>query len=397
MPDILPFRAIHYPWNSDFSRLTAPPYDVISPGERDSLIAAHDNNVIRVTLGGDHSGEDEKKYQKAGSRLRDWLASGILIQDPEPLFFLYGMTYSEDGERKTTLGLLASLGLEEFGAGQIFPHERTIPGPIQDRLHLLRSTEANLEPLWFFASSRVAGFRQIMERTKSEPPLAQVTDSADVAHELWPVDPTAALQLRQSIAATPLVIADGHHRYETALAFREERRSADGPGPWDETLALIVDPVDYPPLLKPIHRLTQGLSVGQITELAYEASGNGSVPLERMDNDLNKVVRRVEEEGPGTIGIVTVRGAWIITTNAELDTSYLNDNILEPTGASVRYEHDPKEVEAMLADGVVAFILAPAPIDLVASKALAGERMPPKTTLFWPKPRSGFVMRDLRR
>lgn len=470
MPGIFPFRAIHYPWDSDFSSLTAPPYDVIGPEEREALIASHDNNIIRVTLGGDHTGADNGKYAAAGTRLRDWLASGILVQDDDPGFFLYGMTYSVGEHQRTTLGLLASLSLEEFGAGGIYPHERTVPGPIQDRLHLMRTTRANIEPLWFFASSKIENFRSVMEATMGRTPLASVTDRAGVGHALWPVAPESATGLVENIARTPLVIADGHHRYETALAYRQERRAVDGEGPWDQTLALIVDPVHYPPLLKPIHRLVREVSVGQIAELAAEAdlsdedSGDAepgrelspapgrqsdeddvqhpeghsagpesgeeapppdhweivlaggvaeagpsaaaaaiadipdvqrSAPLQKVNWDLPELVRRVEAAGAGTIGLFTGQGAWIMRSRGEIDTVWLNDNVLEPLGAPVKYEHDPSEVVAEVALGALAFVMAPAPMGLVASRALAGERMPPKTTLFWPKPRTGFVIRDL--
>lgn len=469
MPGIFPFRAIHYPWDSDFSSLTAPPYDVISPEEREALIASHDNNIIRVTLGGDHTGTDNGKYAAAGTRLRDWLASGILVQDDEPGFFLYGMTYSVGKEQRTTLGLLASLTLEEFGSGGIYPHERTVPGPIQDRLKLMRTTQANLEPLWFFASSKIEGFRSVMEATLDRTPLASVIDRAGVEHALWAVAPESALDVVDNVARTPLVIADGHHRYETALAYRQGRRAVDGEGPWDQTLALIVDPVHYPPLVKPIHRLVREVSVGQIAELAAEAnlsdedSGDAetgrelspasgrrfdedgvqrpqehsagpesgeeapspnhweiglaggvveagpsagsamadipgvelSAPVQKVDWDLPELIRRVEAAGAGTIGVFTGQGAWIMRSRSEIDTVWLNDMVLEPLGAPVKYEHDPSEVAVAVAQGALAFVMAPAPMDLVASSALGGERMPPKTTLFWPKPRTGFVIRDL--
>lgn len=379
-------------------------------------MALHDNNVIHVTLGGDHTHQDRQKYEMAGSRFRDWLASGVLVREEEPLYFVYGMNYYEAGKSGTTVGLIASLGLEDFGSGEILPHERTIPGPKRDRLELMRATEANLEPLWFFASSPISGFRTIMESAMREFPVAEVVDMDGVRHTLWQLRPRDAGGIAETIAEIPLVIADGHHRYETALAYRQERTAADGPGPWDDTLALIVDPVDYPPLLRPIHRLVHGMSVGQIAELVADAAENNSkqsddgsgetgaarrpekasVPLEKVSGELEDLLKLVEDAGPGTLGVVTAQGSWIVRTHSDLDTAYLNDAILEPSGADVRYEHEPEQVEAMLAAGAVAFVLAPAPIDLVASKALAGERMPPKTTLFWPKPRTGFLMRDLR-
>jgi len=390
MPNIAPFQAIHYPWDADFDELTAPPYDVISPTEAEGLRTSDEHNIIRVSVGGDYSNESQAKYEQAAVSLRQWLDSGVLVKDDEALFYAYSMEYQVEAEMRTTAGLLAVLTLEPFGTGGIHPHERTIPGPIKDRFELVKTTKANLEPLWFFASTRLDGFRALMETTLEAPPLAQVS-KAGVRHRIWALQPGNVATVADSARKTPFVIADGHHRYETALAYREQMRQESGPGPWDETLALIVDPVDFPPLLAPIHRIVAEMDMQSFMSLA-QSEGNELGPFE---GDVPALVAEIKERGPGHIGVAAQDASWVMAAQGDLDTSFLNDKILEPLEAKVTYEHDAAEIATAVAGGSAAFVLAPAPIELVAKKAEAGERMPPKTTLFWPKPRTGFVMRDL--
>ncbi|MGI8427503.1 MAG: DUF1015 family protein [Actinomycetota bacterium] len=390
MPNIAPFQAIHYPWDADFDELTAPPYDVISPTEAEGLRTSDDHNVIRVSVGGDYSNESQAKYDQAALSLRQWLGSGVLVKDDDALFYAYSMEYQVEAEMRTTAGLLAALTLEPFGTGGIHPHERTIPGPIKDRFELMKTTKANLEPLWFFASSRLDGFGALMESTLEAPPLAQVS-KAGVRHRIWALQPDKVADVAAGAGETPFVIADGHHRYETALAYRELMRQESGPGPWDETLALIVDPVDFPPLLAPIHRIVTEMDTQSLMSLA----ASQGIELAPFEGDLPALVAEVTQRGPGHIGVAAQDASWVMAAQGDLDTTFLNDKILEPLGAEVTYEHDAGEIAATVNAGSEAFILAAAPIDLVAKKAEAGDRMPPKTTLFWPKPRTGFVMRDL--
>jgi len=385
VPQILPFSAIRYSHAGDLAAVTAPPYDVISPHERDHLQSLDPKNFIHITLGGDYREDTTggEKYQAAARTFRDWLDHNVLAKDEQDAFWIYSTEYTIDGEARTTSGLVAALELEDWDEGEVLPHERTIKGPIVDRLNLTRAVQANLEPLWFFASKPLPGFKDFIAESTAEPPTAWAVDPDGVRHSIWRAVAEAVKPVQDLLSATPLIVADGHHRYETAIAYRDEMRERSGPGPWDQTLAFIVDPVEYPPALLPIHRLTTGVTLGAehgITE---------------FEGSVESLYRTVQAAGPGTIGAASQQGLYLLPTTGPLDTRFLAESLLEPSGAEVIYEHDLLEIERAVEAGQTAFLMAAVPIGVVAAMALEGERMPPKTTLFWPKPRSGFVMRDL--
>lgn len=385
VPRIFGFRALRYSPGSDLELVSAPPYDVIAPDERDRLDALHPNNIVKITLGAEQPGDDESanRYTRAASLLKEWLTSGVFVVDDAPHLYLYRSDFTAEGQPRSTAGIVAALELEELGEGGVFGHEKTRPGPKADRLALMRTTAANMEPLWFFASGAMDGFKELVEELEQMAPLADVTDPQGVRHRAWQLSGDQAAAMTKVVGDTPLVVADGHHRYETSLTYRNERRATDGAGPWDSTLAIISDPVQFAPALSAIHRLVSNLSASQIAG------------LEPFEGTFGELEQAVEESGPGTIGVASTEGRWTVKATGEVDTVWLADEILEPNRAEVTYEHDPRIVEAAVANGELAFLMAPVPVGLVAKKALAGVRLPPKTTLFWPKPRTGLLMRDM--
>jgi uncharacterized protein (DUF1015 family) len=394
MPTIRPFRAIRFAPGTDLSEVTAPAYDIVSPQEQAELAARHPNNIIGVTLDRDRPDDDARsnKYTRAAGRLREWLATGVLTQDDTERLHLYRLDYPSHGGTNTTVGIVAAIELSPFG-DEIAPHEQTMPGPKADRLELMRTTSANLEALWFVAARPLGGLAALAERLEHEAPEADVADPQGARHRVWDIPAGDAEALVAAAAGVPFVIADGHHRYETALAYREERRAQDGPGPWDFTLGLVVDPVEYPPVLEPIHRLVDPPAAQAVLGTLL-ADG----VLEPFEGGPEALVAAVAERGPGTIGVVSGipggEGAWTMAARDEPDTVTLA-GIFGPAGAPVRYEHDPGLFLEAVAKGSLGFVLAPTPLGLVLEHALAGRRMPPKTTLFWPKPRSGLLLRDL--
>ena len=366
--------------------MSAPPYDVISPEEQERLQRTHRNNVIHITLGGEQPGDDDQsnRYTRAARLFRDWLESGLLVVDQAAHLYLYRSDFTAHQASRSTAGIVAALELEELGAGGVFGHEKTRPGPKADRLALMRTTKANLEPLWFFASRQMHGFSELVEELGEEDPLADVLDPQDVRHRVWELSDEHAAAMQRVIEAIPLVVADGHHRYETCFTYREERRATEGPGPWDATLALIGDPLQFAPEVLPIHRLVHNMFPSDLQD------------LKPFSGDFGDLLTYVQEAGPGTIGAAAAEGLWTLKSSGEVDTVWLAEQVLEPRGAEVTYEHDIDIVQASVRDrGDLAFLMAPVPVALVAEKALAGHRLPPKTTLFWPKPRTGLVMRDL--
>ncbi|MEX0790859.1 MAG: DUF1015 domain-containing protein, partial [Actinomycetota bacterium] len=345
VPRITGFRALRYRTRSDLGLVSAPPYDVIAPDERDRLEALDPHNIIRITLGAGRTDDDDtrNRYIRAASYLRDWLASGILVADAQAHLYLLRSDFTAEGRPRATAGVVAALELEELGKGGVFGHEKTRPGPKADRLALMRTTRANLEPLWFFASGAMEGFRKLVDELEQVQPLADVTDPQGTRHRAWALPEDRAAAMEGVVAGTPLVVADGHHRYETSLTYRDERREVDGPGPWDFTLAIISDPVQFAPALAAIHRLVSNLSPAGLT---------GLEPFTGSFDDLKQAV---EDAGPGTIGVASAEGRWTVRTTGEVDTVWLAQEILEPKGAAVEYEHDPRIVEEAVAGGDLAF------------------------------------------
>lgn len=382
MANIRAFRAICYSPGTEFSLVAAPPYDVISPALRAELEGRHPANVIHLTLGPRLPEDTDDRYREAAERFRRWLAKGVLVRDDEPSVFIYRF---DPPHGPPSAGIIAALELERLGERDVLPHERTMPAPKADRLALMRTTQANLEPLWFVASRPLGIVSKAIDAVAGIQPDADVTGIENVRHRLWRMPKELMYITEEAIRDAKLVIADGHHRYETAVAYRDERRASEGPGPWDFTLAMIQDPIDFGPILRPIHRVVAGYPV----EPMIEKSG-----ATRFSSTLEELETSIASAGPGTIGVASASGLWTITTDGALDTVWLA-GMLEGSGAKVSYEHDLDQLRKAISREELVFLLAPVDVEKVTGMAISGERMPPKTTLFWPKPLSGFVMRDV--
>jgi uncharacterized protein (DUF1015 family) len=382
-----PFRALLYAPSIDAALVTTPPYDVISGAERQRLERLHPYNIISVILAaelpGDEPGRD--KYARAAAHLREWIDAGVLVPEDRPRLYAYRTDYSIGGVPGASGGVIGALDLEPVASGGIHPHEHTMPKPRSDRLDLMRTTEANLEPIWLVGGPGVVG--PAVAAASQRAALIDFVDPAGVRHRLWPLDEESATAVTGGLNS-PLVIADGHHRYAAAVTYRDEMAALHGGGPWDRTMALISDPAEAPPALLAIHRITD-LAVSDLPDLI------GAASLEPFAGDLASLVRHLESSGPGTVGVADSSGRWTMASQGQLDTAWLA-GILEAAGASVTYEHDVEEVAGAVGAGRVAFLLAPIPIQEVVDAALAGRVMPPKSTLFWPKPRTGLVLRDHR-
>ncbi|MBW3588933.1 MAG: DUF1015 domain-containing protein [Actinobacteria bacterium] len=376
------FRAIRYAPGTDFSLVAGPPYDVISTELRAELEGRHPANIIHLTLGPRLPEETDDRYRDSGERFRSWLAEGVLVREDQPSVFLYRF---DPPDRPPSAAIICALELERLGEGDVLPHERTMPVPKADRLALMRTTQANLEPLWFVASRPLGIVSKAVDAVAGIQPEADVTGMENVRHRLWRLPKELMHITEDAIGDAKLVIADGHHRYETAIAYRDERTAAEGPGPWDFTLAMIQDPIDFGPILRPIHRVVSGYPVERVIEKSRAS---------RFSGTLQDLPTRVASVGSGTIGVASGNGLWTIATDADLDTLWLAE-MLEGSDAKVSYEHDLGQLENAISREEVVFVLAPIAIEKVTEMAISGERMPPKTTLFWPKPLSGLVMRDL--
>lgn len=378
MPELRPFAGVRYAAELDAALVSCPPYDVVSPAEHSRLLKLHPNNFVRLILA---PGGDEK-YSAAAHTLRAWIDTGVLVEQTGESYYLYRTDHRSGSRTVSTAGLLGAVTLEELAGGSIHPHETTIAGPKADRLALMKATSANLEPLWFVATQEIPGLADVVDNLANTEPLADLLDPAGVRHRLWALPPDRGAPFAEHLHASDVLIADGHHRYETALTYRNERRSEGGPGGWDSTLAMISDPGRFAPSLMPIHRVAHDLRI----DLASRTR------LRPFDGELRALFRWVAERGAGTIGVAAGRTCFTTSSDGRLDTAYVGSLV---EGADLAYEHDAGAVAGALASGATVFILAPVPLRTVIDHAQRGERMPPKTTMFSPKPRSGLVFRLL--
>ena len=259
MPRFEPFAGLRYAPGVDLDAVIAPPYDVVSPGERVALAARSPHNAIHVELPEDNPGMGRDRYQQAAWLFELWLREGVLVPEGEPAFYGYRMSHRDaQGQPTQTTGVVGALGLSPPGQGDVLPHERTMAKDKADRLNLLRACRANTSPVW--APSLASGLGPLVPAPAGA--ALHATDDQGVLHELWPVtDPAAVAAISDSVASDVVVIADGHHRFETALAYQEERRAANGgaPGPYDLVMALVVELSPDQLSVRPIHRLLAGL------------------------------------------------------------------------------------------------------------------------------------------
>ena len=261
MPRFEPFRGLRYASDlAPVAQVIAPPYDVITPTERVHLASRHQANSVLVELPEADLQGGRDRYAVAADLFSRWLAQGILRVEDGPSLYPYRMT---DTTGRSTTGVVGALGLAEPGEeGDVLPHEQTLPKPKTDRLDLLRATRANLSPIW--GLSMATGVTATFDPTDDEP-VADAYDDDGVRHQLWvlsEVDAVAAIGA--AVGAAPVVLADGHHRYETARAYQAERRAANGgqAGPYDLVMALVVELAEEQLSVGAIHRTVSGLPEG---------------------------------------------------------------------------------------------------------------------------------------
>jgi uncharacterized protein (DUF1015 family) len=329
------------------------------------------------------------------------VADGVLVLDDAPSLYIYRMGHhDEQGRSRQTTGVIGALGIEAPGEGDVLPHEHTTPKARSDRLELLRATAANLSPIW--GLSLAPGLSALCDAISGAPPDARATDAEGVHHRLWRVTaPALVEQLREVVAGAPVVIADGHHRYETSRAYRDERRASEGAGPWDLTMALVVELTEDELAVRPIHRLLGGLpdpfdpavTLGGL----FEVSDGGAPDVALTD-------RMVEV---GALALVVPGGrSWLLRPRAgafpedlpDLDSSRLQHALAEVLpDVDVTYQHGTDKALAAVAAATQgrAVLLRPATVAQITETADRRGRMPPKTTYFFPKPRTGFVFRQM--
>lgn len=376
-------------------RVTAPPYDVISDHRRLEYLRASPFSVVHLDLaeGSDNPSDPGSRYARAAHLLDDWEQRGALRRSSEPMYYAYEMTTTEasspGAERRAIRGVVCAMGLEDWG-GTVLPHEHVLDGPVQDRLALLRATRTHLSPVYGTIDGPDDRLDALARSAQGDVAPFETVDEQGVRHRMWPVPGTAADL--SGLAEQHLLIADGHHRYTTALRFRDERRRTDGAGPWDTVLTLVVDAAaEHLPVL-PFHRVQLA---GKPPDGSGDAVSGLAATIEALTDD------------DRTVGIATARDDGTVAYRVRAlhgeppTVRALHDELLDelaPPG-SLRYVPDATEAVAALdRDGAIAvYLLPPTTPDRVRAVVERGERLPQKSTYFWPKPRTGMVMLPLDR
>jgi uncharacterized protein (DUF1015 family) len=365
--------------------VTTPPYDVISEDERRRYLDASPYNVIRLVLGPDDAGDGGAgtKYTQAASDLRTWRSNGVLVPTERASFYPYEMRFSLHGRRRAIRGVVCAVELEDWG-GSIVPHERTMPGPIEDRLRLMRAVRTNLSSIHAVFRGPSEPFAAFLDDAMTHDPAATASDEAGVEHTLWVTEPNP--EVAAWLEPESLMIADGHHRYSMALRYRDEMRAAHGPGPWDRVMMFIADAAVQEPPVLPFHRIQTGGP--------HEPGGT-------RVRDLAEVLETVSDEKL-VYGSAALEDGLLVHRIAEVPGTpptvcALHERVLGDVDEQLRFTPDAVEAEDAVRnrEAVAAFFLPPTDAARIRDVIDRGERLPRKSTFFWPKPRTGLVIRPL--
>ena len=424
MAEIRPFRGIRYneAAYTDLSPVLAPPYDVISPAEHKQLRERSDRNVVQLILSdrpaSAKGGRD--RYARAAQWLDDWLVDETLLQEQVPAIYLLDQEFKVDGSPRTRRAFIARLRLEAFGKGSVFPHEQTMPGPKADRLALMQATRMNMSQVFGLYPDDGA-VRPILDAMAELDPVAEGTGVDGVRNVLRVVYHAKLIgALAETLKDKRIVVADGHHRYETAVAYRDEMRLRRGAlnldRPYEFVSVALVAMSDPGLVIRATHRLVAGL--GGVTSSVLFQKAAGDFELEEIAPDPAAILARLAELADRhAFGIVTHDAARIFIRKTgtraadgspeELDTHILHHRVFSKLlqlgadawrkGGPVRYIQSADEcVDAVQrGDAQLAALVNPTRMDEVEAVALSGGTMPPKSTFFYPKLPTGLVINPL--
>jgi uncharacterized protein (DUF1015 family) len=398
VPEFDPFAGVRYDAGAaraELGALAAPPYDVIDDDLHAALEAADARNSVRLILPRDQFAADDR-YERAAATFSQWCGEGVLVRDPAPRFYSYRMTFVDvHGRARHTHGVLGSLRLPEAGDDTVLPHERTLPKAKSDRLSLLRAMRVNVDPIW--GLSLAGGLTSLLTDAT---PLGTCRDHDGVVHELGAIDDPQQIEaIRALVGPAPLVLADGHHRFETAVNYRNELRNAGGDvGGADAIMTFVVELVDDELCIEPIHRLIDlpaGVDLRARLADAFDMRDAGPIANEGVEA-LEDAMRRER-----ALGLVDAHGLALAIPrqrDTDVDAGVVEDEIVPRLPeATWQYRHDAQAVAALVDKGAASAAVLCSPVSVAQTRAVATarERMPQKTTFFWPKPRTGMVFRTL--
>lgn len=411
MADVVPFKGVLYnvPRVSKESGgdLLAPPYDIITPEYKEELYQKSPYNVVRIDFGKELNGDGENnnKYTRARAYLDEWLREGVLNRSDKPCFYSYEISYTIGNDEKKLRGFLGLVRLEELGKGNIHPHEYTHSKPKKDRLNLMRICGANVSPIFSLYRSSEGRTAAVLAGVNRATPYIEAKDPDGAVHRLWEMsDMKAVGEIQKELSDKAVFIADGHHRYETALEYRREMRRKEGPSgtprPYDYVLMFLADMAGDGLTILPTHRLVKNVPHDALDLLSNDFE------IEEIRNgfDIPKAISgrrdvyglytggetwyRLSYKGEGIHGVPQALRALDVTVLHDLIFKQLLDI------DSVSYEMDiGKCLQAVRGKAFdAAFFLRPTMVEDVENVALASLRMPPKSTYFYPKLMTGMVL-----
>lgn len=423
MAIIKPFRGIRF--NSEIVNKPAdvitPPYDVISEQDQDRLHQRSPYNVVRLEYGKTLPGDDEvnNRYTRASDALEQWLKNNILLLEDVESYYLYEQSYNYQAAKYTRRGIAAALKLQPYEDNVVLPHERTMSGPKADRLELLKATRTNTSPIFTLYPDQDGLVDRLFETARAEIPVFDSGEGDEQTHKLWRVADAGNISaITNLINSQPLLIADGHHRYETALNYSQQSKG-DIEKPSDYILTIMVSMHDPGLLVLPTHRLIHGLKNEELVKLNNIINDNFSVRSFGSTTDFDKSSYVAELEkisfAKNGFGFITNDQACILIPGHDekkngqpLPVELLHELILEPLVAagenkpgkkSISYPHDIDSAIDAVSSGSAnaAFILDTVPVKKVLDYSRNGKIMPQKTTFFYPKLPGGLVLYNMDR
>ena len=396
MPRFEPFHALRFADNGNLGVYCAPPYDVLSDYDRQQLAAQSAHNIVHIDL--PIADPPSDAYANASHLLQSWIKDGVLQRDDEPSLTLYRTSFTDEtGKSRNIVGVIGSLEVVDEGAGGVLPHEQTTPKAKTDRLDLTRATDANLSPVWGLSTK--IGLSALL----SEPgePVGSVVDAEGVIHSVERVvDKNRIEAICAAVSSSPVVIADGHHRYAISRTFRDEvraRTQSKDTGA-ELTLTYINELVEEQLSVAAIHRFYNGASADDLrTALAHFYTFEAATSVDdKTLQEMNKRGSLVFIDDRMSVSWMTPK-VGVFDSIRELDSARL-EYALAGVDHTVGYQHGATEVQELVASGraTAAILIRPVSVDEIKRTANEGLLMPPKSTFFTPKLRTGLVMRELK-
>lgn len=439
MAKIFPFNGVFYDKNKvgNLSKVMVPPYDIISKADQENYYNTHPYNCIRLTLGKEFAEDSalNNKYSRSGGFFNSWVKNGLLAQDEDESIYAYEQRFKYKGKKYTRLGFIALFKLEELEAGRVYPHENTLPKPKQDRLELLKSTAANFESIFSLYQDPDEKIARLIKKSTKRKPLIEVRDRSGIMNRVWKMSEKSVIgKIMKEMLNKQVYIADGHHRYEAALKYRNEMRShsqkSTGDEPYNFIMMYFANIYDKGLVIMPIHRLILNLNLKEKINLEnrlvdYFDIEEIKFSKSKEDASRKKLIRLMSrsKDGEHFLGmyihgdnkycLLKLKSEKLVEKYISLDKpkewrkldvtvlhSIVIKEILGITEKdiegenAVKYVHNDEEAFDLVKEGKyqIAFFLNPTKVEQVVAVADKYEKMPQKSTFFYPKLLTGPVM-----